>query len=422
LSTTVLAGLIFLVTYGAIVVFKRVKSEVLWVGIVIGMVAGLIHARDFVHDINWNVMGIFAGTLVLSEYFVLSRVPDAISTVLIRRTHTVGMAYLVVCIFASVLSIFIENVATVLIVAPIMVGLAKRVGVSPVPGIIGIAISSNLQGTATLIGDPPSMILANYMHMNFNDFFFYQGKPGIFFAVQIGAVGSMLFLYWVYSRFKNPIDYKGTIDTRSYIPSVLIIVMIGALALSSLVDPDFRWFGGAACMALAGICVVMSRFAALKEHKWVLRHYDWETTLFLAGIFVMVGMLERSGVIEKMALFLSGSIGNNPLAAFNVIVWGSVSFSAFIDNVPYLTAMIPVVQLLSDVLGIGVELLVFGLLIGASLGGNITPVGAAANVVSVGILKKNDVHVSFLEFARIGLPFTIIATLLGSAFVYWVWR
>jgi Na+/H+ antiporter NhaD/arsenite permease-like protein len=421
-SSTVLAGLIFLVTYAAIVVFKQYKSQILWGGVAAGLAAGLIHTPDLIFDVNWNVMGIFAGTLILSEYFVLSRVPDAISTWLIRRTNTVGVAYLLVCVFASVLSAFIENVATVLIVGPIMIGLSRKVGVSPVPGMIGIAISSNLQGTATLIGDPPSMILANYMHMNFNDFFVYQGKPGIFFAVQLGAIGSMLFLYLVYKKYKTPISFEGTVKIRSIVPSVFLVLMVLALSLAVLVDPDFRWFGGVSCMVLAGLCVLFSQFAKEKEHQWVLRHYDIETTAFLVGIFIVVGMLEHQGVIHSIADFLARNIGDNPLVVFSVVVSASVLFSAFIDNVPYLTAMIPVVQLLSDSLAIPVELLVFGLLIGASLGGNVTPIGAAANIVAVGTLKKHDVQVSFMDFVRLGLPFTIVATLLGSIFIYLVWR
>jgi len=422
LNTALLAGLIFLATYVALVVFKRAKSQILWAGVVVGMGFALISGSDMLHDINWNVMGIFAGTLLLSEFFILSRMPDAIAAWLVRRTHTVGMAYLAVCIFASILSIFIENVATVLIVAPIMIGLAKKIGVSPVPGVIGIAIASNLQGTATLIGDPPSMILANYMRMSFNDFFVYQGKLGIFFAVQVGAIGSMLFLYWLYSRSKTEIKFEGHAEVRSWVPFIFINIMILALTASSFIDPDFKWFGGTACMALAFLCMVFSRFAQKKEHAWVIMRYDWSTTAFLAGIFVMVGMLERAGVIDNFAHRLAGAISSNPVIVFNVVVWVSVAISAFIDNVPYLTAMIPVVQRLSDSLGVNMELLVFGLLIGASLGGNITPVGASANIVAVGALRKHGYHVSFGEFAKIGLPFTLIATLLGSLFVYFVWR
>ncbi len=422
MSDTLLAGILFLVTYGAIVAFRHYKSQILWAGIAVGILFGYLHSHDIVQFINWNVMGIFAGTLILSEYFVLSHVPDAISTVLIGRTRTVGMAYLVVCIFASLLSICIENVAAVLIMAPIMIGLAKRIGVSPVPGIIGIAIASNLQGAATLIGDPPSMILASYMNMNFNDFFLYHGKPGMFFAVQVGAVGSMLFLYWLFRRYKNRVTYEGEVKIRSLVPTACLIVMIVGLTLSSLVDREFKWFGGALCMALAALCILLSRFARVEEHRRLAVHFDFGTTAFLAGVFVIVVMLEHKGVIAATASFLSAHIPHDPFVAFIVIVWVSIAFSAFIDNVPYLTAMIPVVQLLSDSLGVGMPLLVFGLLIGASLGGNITPIGAAANIVAVGSLKKHNIHVSFSEFARVGLPFTVIATLLGSMFVYFVWR
>lgn len=422
MNDTLIAGLLFGLTYAAIVVFKRHKTQVVWAAVAVAMALGLVSTRTIFGDINWNVMGIFAGTLVLSEYFILSRVPDAIASVLLRRTKTVGMAYLAVCVFASIVSIFVENVATVLIVAPIMIGLAKRINVSPVPGIIGIAIASNLQGTATLIGDPPSMILANYMHMNFNDFFFYGGKPSIFFAVQVGAVGSMLFLYFVYNRYKTTIDYTGHVEIRSYVPAVLLTAMVVALSLAVLVDPDFIWFGGAACMVLALLAIPVSRFAHKKEHSWVIMNYDWSTTFFLMGIFVLVGMLERTGVIESLAHWLSNALGSSQLRAYLAIVWSSVGLSAIVDNVPYLTAMIPVTQIIANSIGTGTELLVFGLLIGACLGGNITPVGAAANIVAVGSLRKHDYHVGFREFMAIGLPFTIIATALGSFFVYFVWR
>jgi Na+/H+ antiporter NhaD/arsenite permease-like protein len=204
---------------------------------------------------------------------------------------------------------------------------------------------------------------------------------------------------------------------------VFIVLMIVALTLSTFVDPEFKWFGGFICMFLGLLCAVVSgRFTSENERWKVARHFDWGTTAFLAGIFVMVEMLVRTGVIATFAGFLARNIGDNTFVAFMVIVWVSVGFSAFIDNVPYLTAMIPVVQLVADTLGIGVELLVFGLLIGASLGGNITPVGAAANIVGVGTLKKHGYHVSFPEFAKIGLPFTVIATALGALFIYFVWR
>lgn len=417
----IIAAVIFCLSYAAIVRFKTVKSQILWAGIGAAICFGLISSHDIIGDINWNVMGIFIGTLVLAEFFILSRVPDAIAAFLVRRSSNVGAAFLYVCLFASLLSVFIENVAVVLIVAPIAIELARKIDVSPVPVIIGIAIASNLQGTATLIGDPPSMILANYQKMNFNDFFFYHGKPSIFFAVEAGAAGSMLILYLIFRKYRAAVEFSGKEEVRSFIPMILLIAMVIGLALATLVDPGFRWFGGFVCVSLA-LLIFFTPAAGWGEKGRMLRRFDWGTTFFLAGVFVMVGMLERAGIITNFAHFLATHIGGNPAIAFGIIVWGSIAFSAFIDNVPYITAMIPVVQHVSKGIGIEPELLVFGLLIGACLGGNITPVGASANVVSTGILKKHGYVISFGEFMKIGLPFTIVATTLGMAVIYWIWR
>lgn len=421
MNPKIIAAVIFCLSYACIVRFKTVKSQILWAGIGTGIGFGLISTHSIISDINWNVMGIFVGTLVLAEFFILSRVPDAIAAFLVRRSSSVGAAFLYVCLFASILSIFIENVAVVLIVAPIAIELSRKIDVSPVPVIIGIAIASNLQGTATLIGDPPSMILANYQKMSFNDFFFYHGKPSIFFAVQAGAAGSMFILFMLFRKYRRAVEFSGKEEVRNFISTILLIAMVVGLAMATLVDPDFRWFGGFVCIALA-VMIFFTPAAGWKEKRQVLRRFDWGTTFFLAGVFVMVGMLERAGLIAGFAQFLATRIGSNPALAFGIIVWGSVAFSAFIDNVPYITAMIPVVQHVSSGIGIEPELLVFGLLIGACLGGNITPVGASANVVSTGILKKNGHVISFGDFMKIGLPFTIVATALGMAVIYWIWR
>ncbi len=414
------AAIIFFASYCLLVIFRSWKSRILWIGIAAGMIAGLVAAEDIIHDINWNVMGIFAGTLFLAEFFIISGVPAAIASFLVRKSANSGIAFLYVCVLSSVLSAFIENVAVVLIVAPIALDIARKVKVSPIPVLIGIAVASNLQGTATLIGDPPSMILANFQKMNFNDFFVYRGEPGIFFAVEAGAIISMAILYLFFRKRSRRIEFEQKEKVNTFVPTLLITIMVIGLALSSLIDPDFEWFGGTLCLALAVVCLVVNGSKPGRT-AYIIRRFDWSTTAFLAGVFVIVGMLERTGLITGLAAFIGSHIGSSRPIAFLVIVWGSVAFSAFIDNVPYITAMIPVVQAMARSMGGGEELLVFGLLIGACLGGNITPVGASANVVSVGILRKQGYPVSFGKFVKVGLPFTIAATLAGSAVIYLVW-
>jgi Na+/H+ antiporter NhaD/arsenite permease-like protein len=154
-----------------------------------------------------------------------------------------------------------------------------------------------------------------------------------------------------------------------------------------------------------------------------LRRIDWDTTFFLIGIFVFVGAMTRAGVIDRMATAAQAVIGSNIFLGFNLIVWVSILVSAFVDNVPYITAMLPVTSILAQKMGLATSFLFpFGLLIGSCLGGNVTPIGAAANIVAVGYLARKGYKTSFVDFVKIGLPFTLTATAAGAAFIWFVWR
>ncbi len=153
-----------------------------------------------------------------------------------------------------------------------------------------------------------------------------------------------------------------------------------------------------------------------------IRVLDWETFFFLAGIFLIVGSLTKVGIIDDLANLFIRFVGDNRLMAYLVIVWGSVFFSAFVDNVPYVLTMLPVVRSLALGMGMNPYLFYFGLLIGASVGGNITPIGASANVVTCGLLNKHNHNVDFMQFVRIGLPFTFFSVLASSAFIWLIWR
>jgi Na+/H+ antiporter NhaD/arsenite permease-like protein len=400
-----------------------------WLGVlVLFLFSSLIIVQPFLSIqsipgfINWNVIGIFIGTLILAEIFIISKVPVLLADILVNRSKNVGMAILWVCALASFISAFVENVATVLIVAPIALALAKKLKVSPVPFLIGLAISSNLQGTATLIGDPPSMILAGNLQLSFNDFFVLNGKPGIFFAVELGAISSFLVLYCFFRQYKQPVVTIPKEKVTSWIPTWFLLGLIVSLAISPVWDPEFRFLGGIICLVFGGIGLIWQAFQGKEIAREIWKRYDWDTTFFLAGIFVMVGILETAGLIDLLKDVIISTLGNRPFVNYVFIVWFSVLVSGFIDNVPYITAMIPVTIKLSSELGLGPYLLTFGLLIGACLGGNITPIGASANIVSVGILHREKYPTSFLQFVKIGLPFTVAATLVSFIFVWFVWR
>jgi len=394
---------IFVVTYFFFIWKKEYKAQVCWIACAVLFLFGIIRFFDIFTIINWNVLGIFWGTLVLAQLFSLSGVPGYLANILVVKAKYVNWAIISVCLVAGAISVFVENVATVLIIAPVALAIARKLKVSPVPFLIGIAISSNLQGAATLVGDPPSIILAGFAEMNFNDFFFFSGKPSIFFAIQLGALASLGVLYSVFRRNREPV---GAVEKAE---SGIICVVFGFIGL--------MWH------ELAG-----SKVRESNGGKWGrtlfrdIRILDWETFFFLAGIFLIVGSLTKAGIIDDLANLFIRFVGDNRLVAYLAIVWGSVFFSAFVDNVPYVLTMLPVVRSLSLGMGMDPYLLYFGLLIGASVGGNITPIGASANVVTCGMLKKHNYTVDFLQFVRIGLPFTFFAVLASSTFIWLVWK
>ncbi|MCA9750972.1 MAG: anion permease [Gemmatimonadetes bacterium] len=413
---------VFVVVYVALIVWKSRRTEALWVGVLALLVGRVLSPGEAFHAVEWNVLGIFAGILLLAESFTDSGMPLRIADLLIDRAKTVGGAILVVCLFSGFVSIFVENVATVLIVAPVALETARRANISPVPFLIGIAVSSNLQGAGTLIGDPPSMILAGWLKMDFNSFFWFQGKPSIFWAVQVGAVASTVVLWLMFRKYKQPVTYLEPQKLESWVPTVAIVALIACLAVSPAFDPDFHWLGGTICVVFGVAMLIWEELRGRGRGAKILKRFDWNTTFFLIGVFVLVEAMVHVGLIDDLAGSFADLTGDSPLVIYVSLIALSVVFSAFVDNIPYITTMIPLVRHVAEGVGANEVPLIFGMVLGASLGGNITPFGASANVVAVGLLRKEGLHVSTREFVKIGLPFTIVATAAGAAFLWWAWR
>jgi len=435
------AVLVFLIGYVYICAAKRFRAAALWVGVIILLLLGVYGPeagrpdllRDAWHlarNINWNVLMILSGAMLVAGLFIESKVPIVLADFIVKHMKTVGGAALGVCAMSSFLSAFIDNVTTVLIVAPVALVLAKRMKTSPVPLIIGLAISSNLQGTATLIGDPPSLILANGLGLNFLDFFFYQGKPGIFWAVQIGAVGSMIVLWIMFFRkYKAPSAPPELVRPTSWFPTILLIAMVVALSVVSQIPIRHgdKFANGTVCVVAALIAIVWHRRQGNGGTLKLFGTVDFETVALLAAIFALTFALQKTGFIGQIARWISDVVGDNKFLTFTVVVWMSVALSAIIDNIPYTAVMLPTVLGIATKMTGSAELgpthflFAFGLLIGACLGGNISPVGAAANIVGVGLLRKEGHDVRFWQFVKMGLPFTIAATVPAYALVWWLW-
>jgi len=411
---------VFFIAYTLLVLKKGNPFVVLGAAIGVFLVTGALNVREAVSSINFNVLGVFWGTMVLSGLFIFSKVPAFLATRLVDRAKSVGAAMLYVCFLAGFISSFVENVATVLIVAPIAFEVARKLKANPVPFLIGIAVSSNLQGCATMIGDSPSIILALSSGMNFMDFFWMKGRPGITFAVELGAIASFYVLYRLFRKYKEPVVQIEEVEVKTWVPTVLMGMMMFALGASSFIQHKPQYTVAGICIAFGLIGLVWHELKH-KESISLFKDLDWHTFFFLIGIFILVGTLSQRGIVNDIANFIIKHTGGSTFIAFTVIIWLSVLLSAFIDNIPYTIAMIPVAKLVASSLGVGPELFLFGLLIGTSLGGNITPIGASANVVAVGMLRKAKYHVGFGDFVKIGLPFTIAAVSVAYVFLWVVW-
>ena len=404
----------------------------------LGSFPGWSELGSIASGINYSVLLIFSGILLIAEVLIEDGIPGYLAAHIVQRSRNYGHAAIYLCILSSVISIFVENVATVMIVAPIALEVARKLKTNPVVLLIGIAIASNLQGTATLVGDPPSMILAAAENMDFNDFFVMLGKPGIFFAVQLGALASFFILFRLLKRDARLLPAVACPRVSSWFSAWVLAFVILGLALLSFFITGVGIEAGLLCAA-GGVVVTIQHSFHRRKHpvtetigesiekrpsRAIIKGFDWDTLFLLGGIFFMVGALDQFGVMNQVGIFLAGISGNNPLSAYIIVVVSAVIFSAFIDNVPFVTAMIPVTHgIAASMGGSGSShyYLTFGLLIGACLGGNISPVGASANIVSVSLLRKNGYKVTFMDFVKVGLPFTIAAVIAGATFIWLVW-
>ncbi len=444
MDTIMLSALaIFLITYVLMLSLPKFRPIIVLSSaalfIILGY-CGVYSGIDLISSIaavDYNILLMIAGTMGLVTLFIESKMPTLMSEMIITKVPNVKWAITLLSLFSGIISAFVDNVATVLMLAPIGMAISKRLKISPIPVLISIAVSSNLQGAATLVGDTTSMLLGGAADMNFLEFFWMNGKPGIFWAVELGAVASAFILLWLFRAHKQPIEAKIETKVTDYLPTVLLAATIGLLIVSSfLPQPDesakllnaiYDIRAGLICASLCviGIAVDCIRKRSFTTLANVWKDLDKDTILLLFGLFMVVNSIKVAGVIDAIANLFHSLAGGNLFVLYIIIVFASVLLSAFIDNIPYTMAMLSVVTATAtEMFGADCPerfVLYFGLLIGATLGGNLTPIGASANITAIGILRKNGEDVKNSDFLKIGVPFTLAAVLTGSAFIWLFW-
>ncbi len=411
------AIIIFAVTYVLMLTFSKFRPYFALGAAAIFIVLGILPVSDIIPNLDFNVLLMIAGTMGIVQLFIDSKMPSLMADIVMEKVPNVQMAAVALALFAGIISAFVDNVATVLMVAPIALEVCKKLKTNPVPFIIAIAVSSNLQGAATLVGDTTAILLGGALDMTFFDFIIYEGKPGMFFVVELGAIVSAIILYWIFRNEKSPIP-KGTPRTvvTNYVPSVLLFGAIGLLILASFAPASWNLpaeTNGIICCTLMIIGIVYNyiKNKNVEAIMGPLKAVDLETLGLLVGLFLMIGGLKNVGAIDALGKLLASLGGGNVFLMYTIIVWASVLISAFIDNIPYVMTMIPIIGILATELGCDPTALYFGLLSGATLGGNCTPIGASANIAGIGILRKAGYEVKNGDFFKIGIPFTMAAVI-----------
>ena len=431
----IIAIVLFAVTYVLMLAFSKIRPYIALGSAALFILTGMLPLGEIwgtgIDMSSLNVLLMIAGTMGLVALFIESKMPELLADFVISLCPNIMVAAVALSLFAGIISAFVDNVATVLMIAPVALEICKKLKTNPVPFIIAIAVSSNLQGAATLVGDTTAIMLGSALNMNFLDFFWYNGRPGMFFMVELGAIISALILAFLFRKERKKKVDKITEYTKvtDYVPSALLVTMLVLLITASFIPnmPDVT--NGAICcvLLLIGLVYTWIKNKSFKAIFAPIKAIDYETILLLLGLFLVIGGISAQGVIDWLAGLLVKAGGGNLFLMYTVIVWASVVISAFIDNIPYVATMIPVIGSISVALSatMGVDAgtiavpLYFGLLSGATLGGNCTPIGASANITGIGILRKEGYTVKNGDFFKIGIPFTL-AAIIPAYIIIWL--
>lgn len=418
-----IALLIFAATYLLLLVLPRIRAHIALVAAILFILTGIVPGQEAFGLVDWNVILMIAGTMGIVSLFIESRLPALLADLILERTPDIRWAVVALSLFSGLISAFIDNVATVLIVAPIAITVAKKQNVSPVTGVIAVAISSNLQGAATLVGDATSILLGGYAGLDFLDFFFVRGKPGLFWIVQCAALAATAILFLTLRKNTQRVTPQKRTIVKDYFPGLLLAAMVVLLILASFVPGKPAITNGLICVGLLGLGLLreLLRGRGLKALKEVILDIDYFTLALLAGLFIIIGGLTKVGVIEKISALIVNLGQGSVFLVFTVVVWLSVLVSGFVDNIPYVATMLPVVRGVAGIMGVEANLLYFALLIGATLGGNLTPIGASANITALGLLRREGYEVGAGEFMRLSIPFTLAAVFTGYVLLWFLW-
>ncbi|TME86686.1 MAG: ArsB/NhaD family transporter [Chloroflexi bacterium] len=415
-----LAGAIFLGIYALIVTEKIHRTLAALLGASLVILLKLVDQREAFAFVDFNVIFLLAGMMIIANVMAKTGIFQWIAVEAVRRAE--GQPYrllLLTSVITAVVSAFLDNVTTVVLLTPITFFVAQRLGTSPVPFLISQVIASNIGGTATLIGDPPNIIIGSQMGKDFNDFLLNLTP-----AAAAALLVYLLLARWLFrdelraaTSALEPDDITRLVEAERKIVNVpLMRISLVVMAFTILGFLFSRTLGlEGATIAMTGAVVLM--IAAREDVHEIFNTVEWPTLFFFIGLFILVGAVVKAGIISDLAAgVLSWTGGRTHLAAL-VVLWMSGFISAIVDNIPYTVTMVPLIQALGQ--NVDREPLIWALALGANLGGNATIVGASANVVVASMSEARGYPITFMQYLRYGVPATL-ATLVVASIDIWI--
>lgn len=394
------------------------------IAIIIGITTGLFEAEksfEFaINSIDFNTIGLLLGMMVIVTILAETGIFQYIGIKMSKASKGSMLKLLVMMsVFTAVTSMFIDNVTTVLLMIPVTISIFKTFRMSPVPFILAQVLASNVGGTATLIGDPPNIMIGSAAGIDFNTFFIHMG-PTIGVSLIVSLILFKVFFRKDLRASPQNLEEIMSQDEKSFIKdkSLLaksLLVLFGTIALFVIhgilhVEPSIIALGG------AGVLLLISR---IKPEK-IFHEVDWSTLIFFACLFITINVGRESGMIDALAKVALGITEGDPWANFFMITWLSAIASAFVDNIPFAATMIPLIDVLNQNPTIAAEFnyaispLWWALALGVGLGGNGTLIGSSAGIIAIGLAEKHGYRITFNQFFKVGFPFMIITVAAGS--------
>ncbi|MCW2651324.1 MAG: Na+/H+ antiporter NhaD-like permease [Mycobacterium sp.] len=421
---TTLAITVFVVVYALIASDRVNKTVVALSGAAVVAALGVVGSDDLFFSretgIDWDVIFLLLGMMIIVSVLRQTGVFEYIAISAAKRANGSPLRIMILLVLVTgVASALLDNVTTVLLVAPVTLLVCDRLAINAAPFLMAEVFASNIGGAATLVGDPPNIIIASRAGLTFNDFLLHLTP-----IVVIVMMVFVAMLPWLF-RGSFGVDPQRVADIMSLEareairdPRLLIRcgVVLAAVFAAFIVHSVLHVEPSIVALLGAGALILISRL----ERSAYLAAVEWETLLFFAGLFVMVGALVKTGVINDLARLGAGATGGSPLVAVMLILGISAPVSGVVDNIPYVATMTPIVSQLAAGLAhhLHSAVLWWALALGADFGGNLTAVGASANVVMLGIARRSDTPISFWEFTRKGVLVTAMSIGLAALYLW----